>query len=76
MADGKITIELSVDSKGAASDISKIESQLRGLPRGEATVSANVKDAKSAIDEISAKGVEGGTSVPAAAKVRKKGAGR
>ena len=52
MADGKITIELSVDSKGAASDISRIESQLKGLPKGEVTVSANVKDAQSAIDEF------------------------
>ena len=65
MADGKITIELSVDSKHAASDISKIESQLKGLHRGEVTVSANVKDAQSAIEEVStkAKAVEGGTSV-------------
>ena len=65
MADGKITIELSVDSKGAASDISKIESQLRGLPKGEATVSANVKGAQSAIEAVSEKAehVSGGTSV-------------
>ena len=65
MADGKITIELSVDSKGAASDISKIESQLRGLPKGEVTVSANVKDAQSVIDKVSkaAENVSGGTSV-------------
>ena len=65
MADGKITIELSLDSKNAASDLSRIESQLKGLPNGEVTVSANVKDAQSAIEEVStkARAVEGGTSV-------------